>query len=111
MLNTNQQGGMALPEVIRMRALKGFRGVIDGAWGIANPGDVVDVPRDLAMTLRYGEKAVMVEPQTKKVRQENYVPPYKRAPKLDAQAAQLAALTEAVASLKVAMEAIVNGKK
>lgn len=93
-----------LPDVIRMRAIKGFRGQVDGQLGIVNPGDVVDVPRDLALTLRYGQKAVMVEPTTQKKRSgAEWLPERKKNKPLDPQAQQLAALVDAVSSMKDAV--------
>lgn len=93
-----------LPEVVRVRALKGFRAVIDGQMGIANPDDVVDVSRSDAVTLRFGGKAVMVDPSKVEVkRQKDYVPERKKNKPLDPHAQQLAALVDAVGSLKDAV--------
>jgi hypothetical protein len=114
----NMQGN-ALPEIIRMRALKGFRGQVDGQWGVVAPGDIVDVSRELAMTLRYGQKAVMVEPSTEKKRAAGpWIPERKKHPQANPQAAQVAALTDAVVALQAAvqtqskaLEALLAGKK
>ncbi len=100
-----QNPSAGLPEIIRVQALKGFRGNIDGAFGVASPGDVVDVPRDLAVTLRFGNKAIMVDPRKEKVRQANYLPKRKTEPPTDPQARQIAALTDAVNSMRSAVEA------
>lgn len=93
-----------LPETVRVRALKGFRGLIDGQMGVANPEDVVDVPRDLAVTLRFGGKAVMVNPaEVEKKRQTNYLPERKKNKPVDPAAQQLAALVDAVGAMKDAI--------
>lgn len=104
MLQTQQGPAYAgVPEIVRVKALKGFRGLIDGSLGIANPGDVVDVPRDLAAAARFGGKAVMVDPVTEKVRQKDYLPERKKNKPLDPQAAQVAALVDAVNSMQSAL--------
>jgi len=105
MLQQNQMVGFqGLPEIVRVKALRGFRGLIEGVQGEANPGDVVDVPRELAIGLRYGNKAVMVDPEkVAKKRQENYLPARKKDKPLDPQAKQIAALVEAVAAMKEAV--------
>lgn len=119
-MQTVQQGAayQGVPEVVRVKALKGFRGLIDGSIGIANPGDVVDVPRDLAISVRFGGKGVMVDPSTEKVRQQNYLPERKKNKPLDPQVAQVAALVDAVNSMQAAIatqgkaiEALLSAKK
>jgi len=72
MKNPNQ----ALPETIRVEALKGFRAVIAGQFGVANPGDVVEVPLQVAIDLRVAGKAVMTDKDLK--RQKDYLPERKR---------------------------------
>lgn len=94
--NPNQQ----LPETIRVKAQKGFYAHIDGKLAIVNPGDVVDIPRQLACDMRAAGKAYMVDEPLK--RQKDYVPPYVRPAAADpfaALAAQIAKLTELVGSL------------
>lgn len=93
-----QNPNQPLPEVIRMRALKGFRATVDGQFGIVNPGDVVDIPRTLAMEMRAAGKAVMTEEQPK--RQKDYLPARKKEGKAaDPVSKQLALLSEAVGKL------------
>lgn len=71
-MNPNQ----VLPEVIRVRALKGFRAHVDGRFGIVNPGDVVEVTKEVAVDLRMGQKAVMTDAALH--RDKNYMPEHKR---------------------------------
>lgn len=105
-----QQPNQALPEVIRMRALKGFRASINGEFGIVNPGDVVELPRVLAMEMRAANKAVMVDADLK--RQKDYLPERKKAGKAaDPVARQLALLTEAVAKLTALVAPAAAGSK
>ncbi len=93
-----QAPNQALPEAIRVRAQKGFRAPVDGIFGIVNPGDVVEIPRALAMELRAAGKAVMTEEPLK--RQKDYLPERKKAAKGgDPVAKQLALLSEAVSTL------------
>ena len=102
------QPNQSLPEVIRMQAQKGFRAHIDGKFGIVNPGDVVDVPRPLAMELRAAGKAFMTDADVK--RQKEYLPERKKAGKAagDPVAKQIALLTDAVGKLT---ELVVNSLK
>lgn len=105
-----QAPNQPLPETIRVRAIKGFRGVIDNVFGVASPGDVVHVPRALAMELRGAGKAVMTDEQPK--RQDNYLPERKKGGRsLDPAERQLKALTVAVETLQKAVEALAAGKK
>lgn len=93
-----QSPNQPLPETIRVKALKGFRAHVDGAFGIVNPGDVVEIPRVLAFEMRAAGKAVMTEEAPK--RQKDYVPARKKVGAAqDPVARQLAMLTEAVAAL------------
>lgn len=93
-----QQPNQPLPEVIRVRALRGFRASIDGVLSVVNPGDVVEVPRTLAMEMRAANKAVMTEDPLK--RQKDFLPERKKAGKVaDPVGRQLTMLTEAVAAL------------
>lgn len=105
MMNTNSMApNQGLPEIIRVRAIRGFRGLIDGQFGVANPGDVVEVPRALAMEMRSCGRAVMTDAE--KSRQKDYLPERKRpgaAPK-DPVAAQLTAMTAALTSLKAVVD-------
>lgn len=78
-MQKQQQQQSGLPEVIRVKAQRGFRGLVNGRFGVANPGDVVDVPRDLAMELRGAQKAYMVDEELKT--QANFVPERKRISK------------------------------
>jgi hypothetical protein len=55
-----------LPDLIRVRALKGFRAVADGAFQIVNPGDVVDVSRETAWELRLYNKCVMTSDEKRR---------------------------------------------
>jgi len=71
-VNPNQ----ALPEVIRVEALKGFRASVNGQYGVVNPGDVVEVPLEVAIDLRTAHKAVMTQKELR--RQTTYLPERKR---------------------------------
>lgn len=86
-----------LPEIIRVKAQKGFYAHIEGKLSIVNPGDVVDIPRQLACEMRAAGKAYMVDEPLK--RQKDYLPDYARPEKADPVSRQLAALTEAVVAL------------
>lgn len=98
MLTQQQQANQALPEVIRVQAQKGFRAHVEGKFGVVNPGDVVEIPKVLAMELRAAGKAFMTDAELK--RQKNYLPERKKQPGGgDPIARQLALLTEAVAAL------------
>lgn len=71
-----------LPEQIKVKALKGFRGSVAGRFVTVNPGDVVTVSRELAVDLRQASKAVMTdEPENI---QKNYMPERKRSKQLAA---------------------------
>jgi hypothetical protein len=74
--NPQQAPNQALPEIIRVRALKGFRASVNGQFGIVNPGDVVEIPTVLAMEMRAANKAVMVDEDLK--RQKAYLPERKK---------------------------------
>lgn len=104
MLQSMQMPNQGLPDVIRVQALRGFRGFIDGQFGIANPGDVVEVPRALAMEMRACGRAVMTDKE--KHRAKDYLPERKRngAP-ADPMAAQVAALTSAVKAMQEGLAA------
>lgn len=62
------QANMGLPDVIRVKALKGFRALTkdNNQFTIVRPGDVVEVDRQLAMELRMHRKAVMVNEELKR---------------------------------------------
>ena len=72
-----QPNNAALPDIIRVEALKGFRARVGGRMEIVNPGDVVDVEKETAVDLRMAHKAVMTEKDLK--RQSSYLPERKRA--------------------------------
>lgn len=72
-----RQPNQALPEIIRVEALKGFRASIGGTFGVVNPGDVVEVPLQVAVDLRTAHKAVMTDKELR--RQTGYLPERKRA--------------------------------
>lgn len=74
--NPQQPPNQALPEIIRVRALKGFRAHVNGQFGIVNPGDVVEIPTVLAMEMRAANKAVMTDEDLK--RQKSYLPERKK---------------------------------
>lgn len=106
-----------LPDIIRVKALKGFRGLADGTFGIVNPGDVVDVPRELAFELRAANKAVAVTDERKRV-EPAVVAQQRLARKraVDPVNAQLAGLTSAVEALTGAVQVLLknaekSGKK
>jgi hypothetical protein len=103
--NPNQQ----LPDTIRMKAQKGFYAHIDGKLAIVNPGDVVDIPRQLACDMRAAGKAFMVDEPLK--RQAGYMPDYARPEKADPVSRQLAALTEAVTALTALVASGGKGKQ
>lgn len=65
-----------IPDMVRVRALKGFRAVVKGQYSIVNPGDVVTVPKATAIDLRQANKAVMTDEAEKT--QQNYLPERKR---------------------------------
>jgi hypothetical protein len=110
MITQNQQPNQALPEVIRVRAQRGFRGPIDGKFSIASPGDVVEVPRALAMELRGAGKAVMTDEDLK--RQAGYLPERKKGGKAaDPATLQLKALTDAVTALQKLVTGLVPPAK
>lgn len=77
-----------IPDMVRVRALKGFRAVVRGQYSIVNPGDVVMVAKSVAIDLRQANKAVMTDDAEKT--QQNYLPERKR-PKSVEKAAKPAA--------------------
>ena len=91
-----QQPNQGLPEIIRVKAQKGFYAPLDGKLELVNPGDVVDIPRPLAMEMRGAGKAFMVDEELK--RQKGYLPAYAKTSG-DTIGRQLSLLTEAVAAL------------
>jgi hypothetical protein len=66
----------SLPDLIRVEALKGFRGHVNGKFMIVNPGDVVTVSKALAVELRTANKALMTDKPERL--QEHYLPERKR---------------------------------
>lgn len=87
-----------LPEIIRVKVIRGFRGEIDGKFGTCAPGDVVDVPRALAIEQRHAGRCVAATGDEEPKRQLGYLPERKKNPPASP-ADQLAALTAAVANL------------
>lgn len=59
---------------VRVRANKGFYANIQGQYGVVNPGDVVDLDRQLAAMMISANKAVQVPSDTKLVRDTDYKP-------------------------------------
>jgi hypothetical protein len=62
--HTNAKGDQAMandtiPDHVRMKALKGFRGQVDGRFQEVKPGEIVTVTKELAIDLRQSQKAVM----------------------------------------------------
>lgn len=78
-----------IPDMVRVRALKGFRAVVKGQYSIVNPGDVVTVAKATAIDLRQANKAVMTD-EPEKV-QKDYLPERKRPKTIDKAAAKTAA--------------------
>lgn len=100
-----QSPNQPLPEMIRVRALKGFRASLDGVFAIVNPGDVVEISRTLAMEMRAANKAVMTEDPVK--RQKDFLPERKKTGKaVDPVGRQLAMLAEAVATLTTLVKSV-----
>ena len=66
-----------LPDVIRMKALRGFRTQVGGRFSIVNPGDVVEVDKLTAMDLRLANKAISTSDPIKQ--DASYMPARKRA--------------------------------
>jgi hypothetical protein len=102
-VNPNSQ----LPDIIRVRAVKGFRGPVEGRFTIVQPGDVVEIPRILAFELRAAGKAVMTDAELK--RQKDYLPARKKNPVRD-QGSQIAQLAATVEGLVSAVQALVAGR-
>lgn len=75
---------MTIPEMVRVRAIKGFRAPVKGVFSIVNPGDVVTIPKSVAIDLRQANKAVMTDEAEKT--QANFLPERKR-PKAASKAA------------------------
>lgn len=107
MIGSHQQQNQGLPDIIRVKVLRGFRGHIDGRFGIAVPGDVVEVPRELALQMRGAHRAVMTEAELK--RQTNYLPERKRPENVaaDPARAQMVAMTKAFEGLSKVVEKLV----
>jgi hypothetical protein len=62
--NQGEDGTMALdsiPDFIKMKALRGWRGTVDGRFLVIEKGQVVMVAKELAVELRTYGKAVMTE--------------------------------------------------
>lgn len=104
MIQQQQQPNQGLPEVVRVRAQRGFRGLINGKFDAASPGDVVDVPRALAMELRGAGKAVMTNEEL--LVQKGYVPERKKNKPADPMT-QIEALTSTVHSLAELVKGLV----
>lgn len=71
---SNERGD--IPDHVRVRCLRGFRGPVDGRFTNVNPGDVVTVTKELAVELRTANKAVMTQDPLKV--QKDYLPERKR---------------------------------
>jgi len=56
---SNPLNNDGLPDIVRVRAQKGFRAHVNGQFGVVNVGDVVPVAKTLAYELRAAGKAVM----------------------------------------------------
>lgn len=81
-----------LPEIVKVKALRGFRGMVKGKYTNVNPGDVVPVDKKLAIELRISQKAVMTD-EPEKI-QEDYLPQRKRE-RIAMEAAQRSATLKA----------------
>ena len=62
--NTIREGDHAMsndtiPDHVRVKVLRGFRGPVDGRFQEVKPGEVVTVTRELAIELRQSLKAVV----------------------------------------------------
>lgn len=69
-----------MAEKFKVRALRGFRALVDGTFGAVNPGDVVELTsRDDYITAISTRRAEAVEAATPLTRQKDFVPEYKRA--------------------------------
>lgn len=63
----------------RVRAVRGFRALVDGTFGVVNPGDVVDLAsKDDYISVLSTNRAVAVDEKTPLARAKAYVPEYKR---------------------------------
>ena len=110
MISAQMAPNQGLPDIIRVKVVRGFRGLIDGQFGVANPGDVVEVPRGLAMEMRGAGRAVMTNDD--KHRDPKYLPERKRAGlPADPVQAQLAAMTKALEGLQKVVEALTTSAK
>lgn len=100
-----------LPEIIRVEVIRGFRGTIDGRFSEVAPGDVVEVPRPLAMEMRAAGRALMTDKPLH--RQKDYLPERKKAGNKpsDPVQAQLAAMTKAFEGLAKVVETALAAKK
>jgi len=106
-MNQQQQSLMNTAPV-RVRATKGFYANVNGAFGVVNPGDVVDLDRGIASTVL--NKIEVVAPDTKLVRNTSYLPERKRNPKPDS-ATQIATLTAAVEALTQTVAMLVTAQR
>lgn len=50
-----------VPDVIKMKALRGWRGMVEGQFRVVEKGQVVNVAKELAVELRTYGKAVMTD--------------------------------------------------
>jgi hypothetical protein len=95
-------------QAIRVRAIRGFYALREGAFGVVNPGDVVDLasPSDAKM-LRANGKAEFVDAATVQKRiQVDYLPARKKDPTYgkSPQELQMLALSKAVEVLQAGFE-------
>lgn len=104
-----QAPNTALPEIIRVKAQKGFYAPLDGKLELVNPGDVVEIPRALAFEMRAAGKAYMVNDPIK--RQKDYKPAYATAAGgADPVARQMAMMAESLAALTKIVSGLNAGK-
>lgn len=69
MLGTQQQAD-GIPDFVRVKAQRGFRGIADGRFQEVKVGEVVEVSKALAVELRMSGKAHMTQEPLGKVKKE-----------------------------------------
>ena len=100
-----KQNATQLSDIVRVEAKRSFHAHVDGRFGVINPGDVVDLSRDQAITVLGSQKAALSNREVK--RDRNYEAPRLCNPAAqDPNTAQVAALTAAVQSLQAAVEGL-----
>jgi hypothetical protein len=102
--------GNQLPELVRVKALKGFRATADGLFGVVNPGDVVEVTRaDFPVLASAGR---VVRTDADKVRAPNYIPERKKnGPAKSPELAKLEAIEGVVQGLASTVAALTEALK